>query len=214
MIINNDAKYPFKILALGAHSDDIEIGCGGAVLRLLNEYDNLDVMWIAFSGSPERVLEGKNSANKFLAQAGKKEIRFENFRDGFFPYEGGRIKEYFETLKTQFSPDLIFTPYKEDFHQDHRLISELTWNTFRNHLILEYEIIKYDGDLGRPNFYIELDESTCQKKIDIILSSFRSQIDRAWFTADSFFSILRLRGIEINSSGRYAEAFYSRKILI
>jgi LmbE family N-acetylglucosaminyl deacetylase len=143
----------------------------------------------------------------------KKDIRVENFRESFFPYIGAEIKEYFEKLKQQFSPDLIFTPWREDFHQDHRLISELTWNTFRSHLILEYEIVKYDGDLGRPNFYINLDKQICKKKVDIILKSFKTQEAKKWFSADAFMSIMRLRGVETNSSEKYAEAFYGRKII-
>lgn len=212
LIFDRDTSNPLKILALGAHSDDIEIGCGGSLLRILGEYGNLDVLWIVLSGTAERAREGKLSAAQFLANARRKEIRIENFRDGFFPYEGVPIKEYFESLKTQFSPDLIFTPCKDDFHQDHRLVSELTWNTFREHFILEYEIIKYDGDLGRPNFYISLDKETCNRKIDLILKNFQSQAGRTWFTADAFKSIMRLRGIEIKSSGQYAEAFHCRKV--
>jgi len=169
------------------------------------------VLWIVFSGTPERAREAEESARRFLADARSREIRIEDFRDGFFPYHGGPIKNYFENLKTEFTPDLILTPNIQDFHQDHSLISELTWNTYRNHFILEYEIIKYDGDLGRPNFYIRLDEDTCRRKIDLLLDNFPSQAHRSWFTADTFLSILRLRGIEINAPGRYAEAFYCRK---
>ena len=124
------------------------------------------------------------------------------------------IKEYFEQLKQEFSPDLIFTHYRDDLHQDHRLISDLTWNTFRNHLILEYEIPKYDGDLGSPNFFVHLDESICHKKIQYILNSFKTQAEKHWFTEDTFLSVLRLRGIESNAPGKYAEAFFCRKMVI
>lgn len=203
-----------SILCLGAHSDDIEIGCGGSILRLLQENDDLEVVWIVFSANSIRAKEARQSAKLFLSQANKKKIRIEKFRDGFFPYTGDAIKEYFEGLKRQFSPDLIFTHYRDDLHQDHRLISELTWNTFRNHFILEYEIVKYDGDLGRPNFYINLGEKTCDEKIDVILKSFKTQANRHWFTPDVFMSILRLRGIEAKSPGNYAEGFYGRKITL
>jgi LmbE family N-acetylglucosaminyl deacetylase len=203
-----------KILCLGAHSDDIEIGCGGAILRILEEYENIEVIWIVFSANHERRKEAEQSALDFLAKAMQKDIRIEGFRDGFFPYIGGQIKEYFEKLKQQVDPDLIFAPCREDLHQDHRTISELTWNTFRNHFILEYEIIKYDGDLGRPNFYISLDEEICLKKIDIILKNFKTQMNRNWFTKDAFKSIMRIRGIETNSTVNFAEAFYGRKICL
>lgn len=201
-----------KILCLGAHSDDLEIGCGGSMLRILNEYENVEVLWIVFSAHRQRASEAENSANQFLVGAKKKEIRIQKFRDGFFPYDGKLIKEYFEALKNEYDPDLIFTPFREDLHQDHRLVSELTWNTFRNHFILEYEIIKYDGDLGRPNFFIKLSEEICSKKIDIITNTFISQADRNWFTSDAFSAIMRLRGIEIRAGENFAEAFYGRKV--
>jgi LmbE family N-acetylglucosaminyl deacetylase len=212
--LKREGTKPLKMLCLGAHSDDIEIGCGGSILRLLQENQDTEVFWIVFSANPERKKEAQCSADLFLAGVKKKDIRVENFRESFFPYIGAEIKEYFEKLKQQFSPDLIFTPWREDFHQDHRLISELTWNTFRSHLILEYEIVKYDGDLGRPNFYINLDKQICKKKVDIILKSFKTQEAKKWFSADAFMSIMRLRGVETNSSEKYAEAFYGRKITL
>jgi LmbE family N-acetylglucosaminyl deacetylase len=203
-----------RILCLGAHSDDIEIGCGGSVLRLLNESENVEALWVVLSADEQRAIEARSSAERFLSKASKKEVRVEGFRDGFFPYEASRIKEYFERLKKEFAPDLIFAPFHEDFHQDHRLVSELTWNTFRNHFILEYEVIKYDGDLGRPNVYITLSKDNCARKIDIILQSFRSQARKNWFTEDAFRAILRLRGIEINAEEKHAEAFYGRKVCL
>jgi LmbE family N-acetylglucosaminyl deacetylase len=209
-----DGASPLKMLCLGAHSDDIEIGCGGSILRLLQENQNAEVFWIVFSANPKRKKEALSSADLFLAEIKKKEIRVENFRESFFPYIGTAIKEYFEKLKQKFIPDLIFTPWRGDFHQDHRLISELTWNTFRNHLILEYEIVKYDGDLGRPNVYINLDKQICEEKVDIILKSFKTQETKKWFSSDAFMSIMRLRGVETNSTKKYAEAFYGRKITL
>jgi len=201
-----------QILCLGAHSDDIEIGCGGTILRILDEFEDIEVKWIVFSADQARKIEAAQSADKFLAKACKREIKIEEFRDGFFPYIGAEIKEYFERLKNKVSPDLVFVPYREDLHQDHRTISELAWNTFRDHFILEYEIPKYDGDFGRPNFYVALEKEVCLRKVDIILNTFRSQKSRNWFTADAFLSVMKLRGIEINAMGNYAEGFYGRKV--
>jgi LmbE family N-acetylglucosaminyl deacetylase len=205
---------PFKISCVGAHSDDIEIGCGGTILRLLSEYNNIEVHWVVLGSSGQRDREAIMIANKFLANAKKKKIIIENFKESFFPYIGGEIKNFFEKLKEKVSPDIIFTHYRHDLHQDHRLISDLTWNTFRDHLILEYEVIKYDGDLGTPNFFVHLDEKICRRKIDYIRSCFKSQGCRSWFTDDTFLSMLRLRGVESNSPEKYAEAFYSRKIIL
>ena len=207
-------ELPLKILCLGAHSDDIEIGCGGSVLKLLKEYSNVEVNWVVFSSTRDRADEARDSANLFLQDAGRKNITVKNFRDSFFPYVGAEIKEYFEEIKKSFSPDVIFTHCRNDLHQDHRLISELTWNTFRNHLILEYEIIKYDGDLGAPNAFIHIDAETCRKKIDYIMRVFKTQGHRTWFTDDGFASIMRIRGIESNAPDRFAEAFYSRKLVL
>jgi LmbE family N-acetylglucosaminyl deacetylase len=214
MMFNRETDSPFRVLALGAHSDDIEIGCGGSMLRLLSEIDDVEVFWIVFSGNQQRSLEAQQSAEQFLSGAAQKHIRIENFRDGFFPYDGGEIKEYFESLKPNYEPDLIFTHHREDFHQDHRLISELTWNTFRNHFILEYEIIKYDGDIDRPNFYFKLDHEICRDKIRLLMDCFKTQTSKPWFTEDTLYAIMRLRGLEINSPGKFAEGFFSRKVSI
>jgi LmbE family N-acetylglucosaminyl deacetylase len=204
---------PKKILALGAHADDIEIGCGGTILRFLDENPATEVVWVVFGASEQRRTEALESANLFLANAQRKEIVVKEFRDGYFPYIGTEIKDFFEELKRKYVPDLILTHYRGDLHQDHRLVSELTWNTFRNHLILEYEIVKYDGDLGTPNFFVPLTESIARKKIQTIVECFRTQNDKRWFTEDTFSSILRLRGVESNASDKYAEAFYSRKMV-
>jgi LmbE family N-acetylglucosaminyl deacetylase len=204
---------PLRVLCLGAHGDDIEIGCGGTLLRLLNEYPRLDMQWIVFGAHDQRIEEAYASAEEFLKPVGKKKIVVKDFKDGFFPYAGAAIKLYFEQLKEQVSPDIIFTHFRHDLHQDHRLLCELTWNTFRNHLILEYEIPKYDGDLGAPNFFVHLDEQICRRKIAHILRHFKSQESREWFTEDTFLSILRLRGVESRSPYKYAEAFYCRKIV-
>jgi len=206
------AKSPLKILCLGAHSDDLEIGCGGTILKLLKENENVHVHWVVFSAEGKRAEEAKESSGRFLKDAAGTDIQFKKFKDGFFPYTGGEIKTFFEELKGKISPDLIFTHYRHDLHQDHRLINELTWNTYRDHLILEYEIPKYDGDTGNPNVFFHLDEETCLEKITYLTESFRSQRTRTWFTKDVFLSLLRIRGLESNSPHRYAEGFYCRKM--
>jgi LmbE family N-acetylglucosaminyl deacetylase len=203
-----------RILCLGAHSDDIEIGCGGTVLKLLELRPDLEIWWVVFGSDPQRAAEASASADLFLENAEKKRVFIRNFRDGFFPYIGSEIKDYFEQIKRQFVPDLIFTHTRHDLHQDHRVVCELTWNTFRNHFILEYEIPKYDGDLGSPNCFVHLSEPLCRKKIDCIQMSFQSQKQKPWFAEDTFLSLLRLRGIESRSPGKYAEAFYCRKMVL
>jgi|SRR5882672_30621 len=200
-----------KILCLGAHSDDIEIGSGGTLLKLLEEHRAAEVAWVVLGASGQRKAEAIESADRFLEKAGRKDIVVKEFRDGFFPYIGAEIKEFFEELKGKYAPDLILTHRREDLHQDHRLVAELTWNTFRNHLILEYEIAKYEGDLGAPNFFVHLTEAVARKKVQILLDAFRSQKGKHWFTEDTFLSILRLRGLESNAPGRYAEGFHCRK---
>jgi len=205
---------PRRLLALGAHCDDIEIGCGGTVLSLLQRYENVSVRWVVFSADEVRAREARDSAAAFLARAGEKEVVVKNYRDGFFPFVGAQIKDDFEALKREFNPDLVLTHYRDDRHQDHRLISDLTWNTFRNHLVLEYEIPKYDGDLGRPNFFVPLDETVCARKVRNLLDSFRSQGQKQWFDEQTFLAILRLRGMEANSPTRFAEAYYCRKAVL
>ncbi len=203
----------YKVLCLGAHSDDIEIGCGGTILKLVENYPNIVFYWVVFSSSSAREKEAICSGNNFLAKVAEKQIIVKSFRDGFLPFMAIEVKEAFEQLKQEFNPDLILTHYRSDAHQDHRLISDLTWNTFRNHLILEYEIPKYEGDLGNPNFYVPLESSICQQKIQYLIDSFPSQKDKQWFTEETFLSILRIRGIESNAPDKYAEAFYARKIV-
>jgi LmbE family N-acetylglucosaminyl deacetylase len=184
------------------------------MLSLLESYHNVAVRWVVFSASEVRAREAQDSAAAFLEQAQEKEIVVKGYRDGFFPFLGAQIKDDFEALKRDFNPDLVLTHYREDRHQDHRLISDLTWNTFRNHLILEYEIPKFDGDLGCPNFFVPLEESVCSKKVRNLIGSFKSQGQKQWFDEQTFFAILRLRGMEANSPTRFAEAFYCRKIVL
>ena len=203
-----------KVLCLGALCDDIEIGCGGTILRLLETHGNTEVYWIVFGSTPQRAREAARCAKAFLQEARKRKILIKTFRDGFFPYIGGRIKDFFETLKSTYSPDLILTHYRYDLHQDHRVISELTWNTFRDHLILEYEVPKYDGDLGSPNFFVPLEEEVCARKIRYILGAFESQRKKHWFSEDLFRGIMRLRGMESSSHTPFAEGFYCRKLVL
>ncbi|NJD62434.1 MAG: PIG-L family deacetylase [Deltaproteobacteria bacterium] len=212
--ISLDSSAPMKILCLGAHCDDIEIGCGGTILKMVRARKDASVRWVVFSSDERREKEALNSAKDFLSGLKKKKIDIHRFRNSFFPYCGADIKECFEDLKKEFSPDMIFTHYRNDLHQDHRLISELTWNTFRDHLILEYEIPKYDGDLGSPNLFVHLEESIGRKKSGKILEYFRSQNDKQWFTEDTFLSLLRIRGVESNAPGKYAEGFYCRKMIL
>jgi LmbE family N-acetylglucosaminyl deacetylase len=204
---------PLKILCLGSHSDDIEIGCGGTILRLLSGNPNLEIVWVVFSSTKEREAEALKSAELFLRQAERKEIIVKDFRDGFFPFDGPKIKEFIEGLK-RVSPDLILTHSRRDAHQDHRQIAELTWNTFRNHLILEYEIPKYDGDLGQPSVFVPLESDVCNRKVDYLMEAFESQRAKRWFQRDTFFALLRLRGMECNAPSGYAEAFYCRKLVL
>jgi LmbE family N-acetylglucosaminyl deacetylase len=208
------ADRPARILLLGAHADDIEIGCGGTVLELIRRHANVEVDWVVFSGIGPRADEANRAASRFLANARKANVRLFEFRDGFFPYDGAEIKAAFESLKGDCQPDLVFTHYRQDLHQDHRLVNELTWNTFRNHLILEYEIPKFDGDLGVPNAFAPLTPATCDAKIEALMECYGTQRDKFWFTDETFRSILRLRGVEARSETGYAEAFYARKISI
>jgi LmbE family N-acetylglucosaminyl deacetylase len=208
-------KRALEVLCLGAHSDDIEIGCGGTVLRLLEEYPGTHVHWVVFGAEhPQRAAEATKSARAFLRRAGTQTVIVEGFRDGYLPYSGGEVKDFFEKLKGEVSPDLILTHYRNDLHQDHRIVCELTWNTWRDHLIWEYEIPKYDGDLGTPNVYVNLSSAICRRKIDLVMRYFGTQRSKRWFTRDLFEGILRVRGIEAAGPHPFAEAFYGRKILV
>jgi LmbE family N-acetylglucosaminyl deacetylase len=203
-----------SVLCLGAHCDDIEIGCGGAVLELAARGRLEKVDWIVFTSTPVRESEARRSAERMLRNVPKRDVIIKHFRDGFLPYTGREIKEHFEELKARLSPQLVLTHYRGDLHQDHRLISDLTWNTFRNSMILEYEVPKYDGDLGTPNVFMEISEELAKEKIDILLESFESQRTKRWFSAELFQSLLRLRGMECSAASGLAEAFYGRKIVL
>lgn len=212
MNIQFDKSSPLKILCLGAHCDDIEIGAGATLLKIFQEYQISQVVWIVFTSNETRKMEAITSAELFLNGIENRSIVVNSFRDGFLPFQGSEVKEYFEEIKRQISPDLIFTHYRNDRHQDHRLISDLTWNTWRSHFILEYEVPKYDGDLGIPNFYVGIGEEYILKKNTIILESFKSQNSKHWFDEATFNALPRLRGME--SASQFAEAFYVRKVLL
>ena len=203
-----------SVLCLGAHCDDIEIGCGGTMLSLAAERPDTEFRWVVLSSDPVRAAEARAGAEVFLAKARARTLSIESFRNGWFPWAGGEIKEYFEGLKKQVSPDLVFTPWREDRHQDHRVVSDLTWNTFRDHTILEYEIPKYDGDLGRPNLYVPLGAAVAAEKARLVTTVYRSQADKSWMTEETFRALLRLRGIECNAPSGYAEAFHARKVVL
>jgi LmbE family N-acetylglucosaminyl deacetylase len=203
---------PLRLLCLGAHSDDIEIGCGGSILTLLRGRKAVDVTWVVFSGSADRHAEARRGASLFLSRARRKKVILHDFRDGFFPFDPA-VKEAVEALK-KVAPDVVLTHYRDDRHQDHRVLSDLAWNTFRDHLILEYEVPKWDGDLGAPNCYLALDEKTVAEKVQHLERAFGSQRSKDWFSAETFRGLMRLRGIECRAPAGYAEAFYARKMRI
>jgi LmbE family N-acetylglucosaminyl deacetylase len=201
-----------RVLCIGAHSDDIEIGCGGSVLRLVKSSKKIEFYWLVLCSNPRRAREAQSSANAFLKGVRRKTIVIRSFRDGFLPYIGAPVKESFEDLK-HFEPDVIFTHFRHDLHQDHRMTCELTWNTFRNHLILEYEIPKYDADLGQPNFFVPLNDAIGRKKVQWLMRFFGTQRSKQWFSEDLFYGLMRLRSIEVATPTRYAEAFHCRKMV-
>lgn len=203
-----------SVLCLGAHSDDIEIGVGATLLSWLAQGIRLEVHWCVLSGAGEREREARASAADFLSAAASGNVEIMAFSDGFFPEEGEQIKLWFEELKRRAEPDVIFTHRGDDAHQDHRQVSRLTWNTFRDHLILEYEIPKWDGDMGRPNFYVPVSVSAIQRKVDLLNSHFGSQRSKQWFDAETFLGLARLRGMECRAPERYAEAFIAKKCSI
>lgn len=211
--LSQGASRALHILCLGCHSDDIEIGCGGAILRLAEQYPDCTFHWVVFSAIGVRQAEAQRAAELFAGPCLKGPL-LKTFPDGFMPYVGAEVKAVFEELKQAVTPDLIFTHNRKDAHQDHRLIAELTWNTFRDHLILEYEIPKYDGDLGQPGFFVPLDVEFCQRKVRHIMEAFQSQHAKHWFQPDTFLSLMRLRGMECNAPSGYAEAFYCRKLVL
>ena len=204
--LSSDSTSRFNVLCLGAHSDDIEIGCGGTILRLAAQYPNFVFHWVVFSAIGVRASEAQSGAKLFAGTNALQGPLLKTFQDGFMPFVGTEVKAVFEDLKS-ISPDIIFTHNRNDAHQDHRLLSELTWNTFRDHLILEYEIPKYDGDMGRPSVFVPLASELCEKKVRYILDSFQSQHIKRWFQSETFYSLLRLRGMECDAPQRLCRSF-------
>jgi LmbE family N-acetylglucosaminyl deacetylase len=203
---------PLRILCLGSHADDIEIGCGGTVLRLLAEHPGCACRWVVFSAVGERGAEARDSAGRFLAAAAERQVDVHEFRDGHFPTALSEIKDTLEDVNRAFAPDVIFTHYRGDRHQDHRVLSDVAWQTFRDHLVLEYEVPKWDGDLGIPNCFVALPQAVREQKVELLLAAFPSQRAKHWFTEETFLSLLRLRGLECGAPERHAEAFYARKV--
>mgnify|MGYP006281789777 CR=1 FL=1 len=207
-----DKTQPLNVLCLGAHSDDIEIGCGATLLRLQEEYPAIHIDWVVFSGNEQRAKEARASAARFLRKAKSKSVITKAFRDGFFPYCGTELKDEFEVLKRATAPQIVFTHYRHDLHQDHRILSELTRNTWRSHTILEYEIMKWDGDLGTPNVFVPVTEKQLETKIKILLECFPTQASKHWFDRETFRALPRIRGMECNAPTRFAEAFHAHKV--
>jgi LmbE family N-acetylglucosaminyl deacetylase len=203
---------PLDVLCIGAHSDDIEIGSGGTILRLLAERPGSRVHWVVLSADDERDREARASAAAFLADAAESVIAVERFRESYFPYLGESIKDYFRELAKAVDPDLVLCPHRHDEHQDHRMVAELTWNTFRSHVIAEYEIPKYEGDLGRPNFFVSLPQSVAERKIALLEEHFGSQSAKFWFRPETFSGMMAVRGVEAGTA--MAEAFHVRKLVM
>jgi LmbE family N-acetylglucosaminyl deacetylase len=205
---------PRTILCIGAHCDDIEIGCGGTLALWSQRFPNALFVWAIFSGDRPRVAESRAAARALLGESAHVEFRLHEFRDSFFPAQYAEIKDAVSALRQQVNPDVVLTHFERDRHQDHRLLSELTWNAFRDHLVLEYEVPKFDGDLDRPNVYVPLSDPLARRKVDALLGTFATQAGRDWFTADTFLGLMRLRGIECRAPSGFAEAFHGRKLLL
>ncbi len=203
-----------RVLCLGAHADDIEIGCGGTVLHFLSARPETEVDWVVFTSDGTRAQEARRAAEAFLQHAATSRVTVLDFEDGFLPHRWDAVKRQFEEIKSKCDPDLIFTHHEHDRHQDHRLVNELTWNTFRNHAILEYEIPKFDGDLGNPSVFVPLDESEVGRKVEVLLDCYQTQRDKHWFDEETFRSLCRIRGMECRSPSGYAEAFHARKLVL
>jgi len=201
-----------RVLCVGAHCDDIEIGCGASLLRLQAHDRKVTVDWVVLCGSADRRKETLSALNMFLEPRNRGECLHGGFPDGRLPAVYSSVKDYFESLKERARPDVIFCHEREDRHQDHRIVNEMVWSTFRDHLVLEYEIPKWDGGLGQPNLYIPVDERQVLAKADALLEAYPSQAGKDWFKRDVFVALMRMRGLECRSPSGYAEAFHARKI--
>lgn len=206
-------QVPRRILCLGAHCDDIEIGCGASIRRMALRYPHAEFKICVLTGDDTRENETRTALARVLEVSENYSVDVQRFKNGHFPYCAANVKAHIETYKA-FQPDVIFTHFRHDHHQDHRTVSELTANTFRNHLVLEYEILKYDSDLANPNVFIPLTAQDVKDKIEILMESFKSQLDKQWFTPDVFESMARIRGVQCASPTGYAEAFFGNKLQI
>jgi LmbE family N-acetylglucosaminyl deacetylase len=213
LALRADSSGPLRVLCIGCHSDDIEIGCGGTILTLSEQYPQSEFHWVVFNAKDTREAEARHATALFAGERSKGLI-LKGFQDGYMPFVGAEVKDVFEQELKPLAPHLVLTHNRKDAHQDHRLIAELTWNTFRDHLVLEYEIPKYDGDMGQPSVFVPLTREVCEKKVRHLMEAFRSQQGKRWFQPDTFFSLMRLRGMECNSPSGYAEAFYGRKLVL
>jgi LmbE family N-acetylglucosaminyl deacetylase len=213
-VLGGDGRAPLSILCLGAHSDDIEIGCGGTVLRLLGERPGSTVTWVVFSADDDREAEARGSAASMLAAAGEHDVIVHRFRESYFPTATAEIKDAFERLKVSVDPDVVFTHRRDDEHQDHRTVAQLTWNTFRDHLVAEYEIPKYEGDLGHPNLYVPLPEGVAERKVELLMEHFGTQRSKRWFRPETFRATMALRAVECHAASGWAEAFHVRKLVV
>lgn len=207
-------KQPLRLLCIGAHSDDIEIGCGGTIMEWLSTYPHAEITWVVLCAPGARATEARESANALLCEAKQVNLVLGDFRDGYLPTQFAEVKTQFEELKVGEGPDVILTHYLQDRHQDHRLVAELTWQIFRDHLIFEYEIPKYEGDLGQPNLFVPLSASVGEGKIEHLMRHFSSQRSKTWFRPETFSGLMRLRGIECRADSGYAEAFHVRKAVL
>lgn len=214
LTLGSEPTRPLSILCLGAHSDDIEIGCGGTLMRLLANRPGSSVRWVVFSANEQRAAEARASAADFAADAGDLEVTVLDFRESYFPYQGAEIKDALAGIANEVTPDVVFSHRRDDVHQDHHTLAGLTWNHFRNHLVLEYEIAKYEGDLGQPNLFVTLDADLVEAKIAKLHHHFGTQQDKAWFSADTFRGLMAIRGVECNAPSHFAEAFHLRKGLV
>jgi LmbE family N-acetylglucosaminyl deacetylase len=212
--LSDEGQPVTRVLAVGCHSDDIEIGCGATLLALTRSHPGVEVTWVVLGASGKRAAEARASAERFLESAARSEVIVHEFRDGYFPYVGAAVKDVFESLKKLLDPQLVLTHARFDLHQDHRLACELTWNTFRDHLILEYEVPKYDGDLGTPNLFVPVTRELVDEKARLLLETFETQGEKHWFDPDVFRGLMRLRGMESRSPSGYAEAFTCRKLSV
>ena len=205
---------PLRVLCLGAHADDIEIGCGGTLLRLLAERPGSSVDWVVFSATPEREREARASAAELLAGAAHSQVRIEHFRESFFPAVWSEIKECFANIRQTVEPDLVFAHHRSDRHQDHQVVAELSWNTFRNHVLLEYEIPKWEGDLAQPNVFVPLTRATADRKVELLLRHFQTQAAKPWWKPDTFHGLMSVRAVECQAPEGRAEAFHARKLVL